>query len=122
MWGEAWFFSGCHLGSREDLIPVSPLLAEDAVAQDARRGEIETLFAALKTRGFCLEQTHLTDPLRLEKLLALPALTFCWCHKIGEWLHEQKARKLKRHGRKPKSLFRRGFDHLRRRNRQLLTL
>jgi hypothetical protein len=75
---------------------------------------IETLFAAFKTRGFCLEQTHLSDPERLSKLVALLALTFCWCHKIGEWLHESKPLKLKKHGRKPKSIFRRGFDYLRR--------
>lgn len=114
MWDEEWFFSGCYLGSGEYLILVSPRSSAEAVEQYARRWEIETLFAALKTRGFCLEQTHLRDPERLSRLLALLALTFCWCHKIGEWLHEQKALKLKKHGRRPKSLFRRGFDHLRR--------
>jgi hypothetical protein len=50
----------------------------------AKREEIETLFAALKTRGFCLEQTHMTDPERLERLLPMLALTFCLCHKLGE--------------------------------------
>ena len=114
MWGDEWYFSGCYLGSGEYLILVSPSLAEDAVAQYAKRWEIETLFAALKTRGFCLESTHLTDPLRLERLVALLALAFCWCHKIGEWLHTQKQLQLKKHERKPKSLFRRGFDQLRR--------
>jgi Transposase DDE domain len=114
MWGDEWYFSGCHLGSGEYLILVSPAPAEDAVTEYARRWEIETLFAALKTRGFCLEQTHLTDTERLSRLLALLALTFCWCHRIGEWLHQQKALKLKKHGRQPKSHFRRGFDHLRR--------
>ncbi len=114
MWGEPWYFSGCYLGSGEYLILVSPTLSEDAVEQYARRWEIETLFAALKTRGFCLEQTHLTEPERLSRLIALLVLTFCWCHRIGEWLHQQKALKLKKHGRKPKSIFRRGFDYLRR--------
>jgi hypothetical protein len=114
MWGEQWYFSGCYLGSGEYLILISPILSEDAVAEYARRWEIETLFAALKTRGFCLEQTHLTEPERLSRLIALLALTFCWCHRIGEWLHQQKALKLKKHGRKPKSIFRRGFDYLRR--------
>jgi hypothetical protein len=80
----------------------------------SRRWEIETLFAAWKTRGFCLEATHLTAPERLDRLVALLALTFCLCHKLGEWLHQHKALKLKKHGRPPKSLFRRGFDHLRR--------
>ena len=114
MWGDEWYFSGCYLGSGEYLILVSPTLAADAVAQYAKRWEIETLFAALKTQGFCLEATPLTDPERLDRLVALLALTFCLCHKLGEWLHQQKALKLKQHGCQPKSLFRRGFDHLRR--------
>jgi Transposase DDE domain len=114
MWDDAWYFSGCYLGSGEYLILVSPSFAPDAVAQYAKRWEIETLFAALKTRGFCLEATHLTAPERVDRLVALLALTFCCCHKLGEWLHQQKTLKLKRHGRKPKSLFRRGLDYLRR--------
>ncbi len=77
------------------------------------RWQVETLFAALKTRGFCLEQTHLTDPIPLERLLALLALTFCLCHKLGEWVQTEKALKLKKHGNKPKSIFRLGFDKLR---------
>lgn len=113
MWGAEWYFSGCYLGSGEYLILVSPTLDEDAVTQYAHRWEIETLFAALKTRGFNLEQTHLTEPERLSRLLAMLALTFCLCHKLGEWLHQQKALKLKKHGRKPKSIFRLGFDKFR---------
>jgi transposase len=38
------------------------------------RWSIETLFAALKSRGFDLEQTHLTAPDRIERLIALLAL------------------------------------------------
>jgi Transposase DDE domain len=114
MWGEEWYFSGCYLGSGEYLILVSPNFSAEAVAEYARRWEVETLFAALKTRGFNLEQTHLVDHQRLSKLLALLALAFCWCHRIGEWLHTQRPLKLKKHGRKSKSIFRRGFDFLRR--------
>lgn len=113
MWGDEWYFSGCYLGCGDYLILVSPALATDAVEQYGKRWGIETLFAALKTRGFCLEATHLTDPVRLERLLALLALTFCLCHQLGAWLHEQKPLKLKQHGRAPESLFRRGFDALR---------
>ena len=113
MWGEPWYFSGCYLGRGEYLILVAPTLAYEAVEQYAKRWSIETLFAALKSRGFRLEETHLTKPERVERLLALLALTFCLCHKLGEWLHTAKALKLKKHGRAPKSLFRRGFDKLR---------
>lgn len=113
MWGEEWYFSGCYLGKGEYLILVSPTLDEIAVESYAKRWGIETLFAALKTRGFCLEDTHLTDPLRLEKLFALLTLTFCLCHKLGEWVQAEKALKLKKHGYKPKSIFRLGFEKLR---------
>lgn len=113
MWGATWYFSGCLLEDGEYLILVSPTLDYEAVKQYAKRWGIETLFAALKTRGFNLEQTHLRDPERLSRLLAMLALTFCLCHKLGEWVHQQKALKLKKHGRKPKSTFRLGLDLLR---------
>jgi hypothetical protein len=38
----------------------------------------------------------------------------CWAFKLGEWLAEEKPIKIKRHGRKAKSIFRYGLDHLRR--------
>lgn len=39
-----------------------------------KRWEIETLFAALKSRGFGLEETHMTRPDRIRKLLGMLAL------------------------------------------------
>jgi len=76
--------------------------------------EVETLFGCLKTRGFCLEATHVTEPERLKKSLALVALAFCWAHVTGEWLSAQKPLPVKKHGRKAQSIFRLGLDHLRR--------
>jgi IS4 transposase len=49
-----------------------------------RRWEIETLFAALKSRGLGLEETHLTNPDRIQRLIGLLSLTFAWTHIIGE--------------------------------------
>ncbi len=72
------------------------------------------LFGCLKSRGFRLEETHVTDPARLKKLLALLALAFCWAVIVGEWLVAQKPLKIKKHGRLAKSIFRHGLDHLRR--------
>ena len=53
-----------------------------------RRWEIEILFKALKGQGFDFAATHLTELDRIEKLLALLAIAFCWAHLLGEWLHE----------------------------------
>jgi hypothetical protein len=72
------------------------------------------LFGCLKSRGFRLEETHVIEAERLKKLLALLALAFCWAHVVGEWLNQQKALKVKKHGRLAKSIFRYGLNHLRR--------
>ncbi len=86
---------------------------ERALVRYAQRWEVETLFSALKTRGFNFEDTHMTVSARLDKLLALLALAFAWAHLVGEWCYEQRPLKLKTHGYLPKSYFRRGLDALR---------
>lgn len=113
-WGMELYFSGVRLTSGEYVIVVSPQAAPAALEEYRRRWEIETLFGCLKTRGFRLEETHVTDPARLKKLLALLALAFCWAVIVGEWLVEQKSLRIKQHGRLCKSVFRHGLDYLRR--------
>ena len=49
----------------------------------AQRWQIETMFRAFKTAGFNMEDTHLTDYKRLDKLLILIALAFVWAYKVG---------------------------------------
>ena len=79
-----------------------------------QRWQIETMFGALKTRGFDFEATHLTRPERVERLLSILALAFVWATLVGVWLHEhKKALQLKKHGRLARSIFRYGLDHLR---------
>jgi hypothetical protein len=114
LWGERWHVTGMRLPKGEYVIVVSERKTETALEDYARRWEVETLFGCLKTRGFCLEATHVTDAQRLKKLLALVALAFCWAHVVGEWLSAQKPLPVKKHGRQAVSLFRYGLDHLRR--------
>jgi hypothetical protein len=52
------------------------------------RWEIETLFQYLKGRGFHMEETRLTTPARIKKMMALLAIAFFWAHKAGEWKHK----------------------------------
>ena len=90
----------------------------EASALYRKRWEVETLFAALKSRGYDLEATHVTEPGRMQRLLGLLALTFAWTHLVGEKraLWEGPPRK-KAHQRRAKSLFRYGLDWL----QQILT-
>ena len=60
----------------------------EAIDAYADRWPVGTLFGALKSRGFNLEDTHLTDPQRLAKLMGLLALAFAWTYRTGELLHD----------------------------------
>jgi len=97
-----------------DLLIVATAHAPDTAISDyAKRWAIETLFGCFKTRGFCLESTHLQDSERLSKLIALLTLALCWAFSSGLWLAQLNPLKPKKHGRLPKSIFRLGFDFLR---------
>jgi hypothetical protein len=45
-------------------------------------------------------------------MVALLTIALCWAFKTGEWLAEQEPIKIKKHGRKAKSIFRLGLDYL----------
>lgn len=102
----------CHDG--DFLIVATTESADDALKIYGYRWEIETLFGCLKTRGFNLEDTHMTRLDRLGKLMAVLAVAFCWAHKVGEWKNEVTPIKIKKHGRNAMSLFRCGANILRR--------
>jgi hypothetical protein len=87
-----------------------------AIASYLRRWEIECLFQSLKGRGFRFEETHMTSLERIEKLMVLLAIGFCWAHKIGEWRATLKPITFKKHPnnfRLQNNFFRYGFDFIR---------
>lgn len=86
---------------------------EEASTFYRKRWSIETMFAALKSRGFCLEETHLTQPGRIERLLGLLALAFTWARLVGELRTCRKGPPpRKSHGRRQWSVFRYRLDLL----------
>jgi transposase len=76
------------------------------------RWQIETAFRALKSSGFNIEDTHLTDMERIAKLLALVMVAFVWAYKTGIFLDKIRPIKIKKHGRRAKSLFKYGLTYL----------
>ena len=113
VWGRLVYVSALRLETGELLIVISPDSSSKAISDYGQRWGIETLFGMFKTKGFCLESTHFNDSERLSKLIALMTLALCWAVKTGEWLHQIEPIKLKKHGRRAKSIFRYGLDHLR---------
>ncbi|RLA73532.1 MAG: IS4 family transposase [Epsilonproteobacteria bacterium] len=96
----------------EYLILVTNLEPNNALEFYKRRWEIETLFSAFKLRGFNLEETHMSNPKKLDTLFTILSLAFVWSHSIGEWLNEKEPIKTLKHGRKAKSIFLYGLEYL----------
>jgi hypothetical protein len=109
--GHKLYLTGTKI-KNEYLIVVTSQRPQGALEMYAKRWEIETLFGCLKTRGFNFEDTHLTKYERINTLLVLLAIAFCWVHMVGEWLHARMPIKIKKHGRRVKSIFRYGLDFL----------
>jgi transposase len=76
------------------------------------RWQVESAFKALKTSGFNIEDTHLTDLDRINKLLALVLFAFTWAYIAGVSLDSILPVKIKNHGRKAKCLFKYGLTYL----------
>lgn len=83
-----------------------------SIKRYAERWYIENMFKDMKSNGFQLEETHVTDPDRLSTLMSLLAIAYVWMIRIGMWLKKVRPRifRKKKHGRPAKSIFRGGLD------------
>ena len=120
VFGQKVFLAGSRSERGELMIVATNGDPRAAIVVYLRRWEIECLFQALKGRGFRFEETHMTKPERIEKMLAVLAIAFVWAHKMGEWQASKKPIRLKRlktfltfQKRPAHSFFRYGFDVLR---------
>ena len=74
------------------------------------RWQIETMFKAFKSGGFNFEDTHLTDEVRISKLIALVCVAFLWVYLVGIDRNNNGNRiKIKNHGRRAYSFFKFGL-------------
>jgi len=102
-------------GKTEYLIVASGERNKDAIEEYKVRWQIETMFGCLKSRGFNFEETHLTQPKKIGKLLMLLGVGLCLAMLMGEFqveITKQVKMKLKRNQRYAKSFFRIGLDAL----------
>ncbi len=107
------FVIGTLTPKGEFLLVVTTKRPSRALEVYARRWDIETLFGAFKSRGFNLEDTRVTDPLRSERLFALLVLALVWALRVGEVVSNRKPTPIRGNGRPVRSLFRVGLDCLR---------
>ena len=57
--------------------------ADEACRLYAKRFRIETFFSDQKSRGFHLHKSHLSDPMRLSRLLMAACLAYLWMVYLG---------------------------------------
>lgn len=98
----------------EYLIVVTNLEPLEGFALYRTRWKIETLFGALKSRGFNLELTRVTQSKRLENLVILLGVAVLWALRVGLWVSQRSRVRVRRDGTAFYSLFRVGLDFLRR--------
>jgi hypothetical protein len=76
----AWW----HTDYCEPLYLVSNFdLTEEACYYYAKRFHIETFFSDQKSRGFNLHKSHLSDPMRLARLMIATCLAYIWIVYLG---------------------------------------
>lgn len=93
------------LKTKELLIVATSLASPKRALELYRhRWKIESLFATLKTRGFNLESTNMTDPSKLSTLLTVLALAAVIAVKCGALAADGNPIRRKSHGRPTRSL------------------
>ena len=114
--GQLCYLSASKVINKENVpelqIIVSFNKPDEAQALYKERWQIESAFKALKTSGFNIEDTHLTDTERVGKLFALVLIAFAWVYKAGIYLDALRPIKIKNHGRRAKSLFKYGLTYI----------
>lgn len=113
VYGNRVYLTGSRLTSGELMVVASLTDKACAINVYKERWEIETLFQNLKSRGFDMESTHMTDLDKLHNLMGIVTIAACWAYRSGSWrIDEGELIKVKKHGRPSKSLFRHGLDKL----------
>jgi hypothetical protein len=111
----------CYLSAskvkNKDSIPELQIIAsfnkpDKAHSYYKERWQLESAFKPRKTSGFNIEDMHLTDLNRIEKLIALVLVAFIWAYKAGIFLYDICPIRIKKHGRRAKSLFKYGLTYL----------
>ncbi len=113
LWNRAVFVAVCRKTDGDNVIVISSEQRGRILLEYGERWQIETLFGILKTRGFRLEDTDLTNGARVSRLLSLLTLAGCWAILTGEFASGETPMKIKNQGRAEKSIFRLGLETLR---------
>lgn len=84
---------------------------DEAVESYKTHWQIETCFKSLKSSGFNVEDTHLADIQRIERLFAVLTIAFLWAYLVGIFKDQFiKPIRTLNNGRRAFSFFKYGLD------------
>lgn len=87
MKGEYVYLAGARLKNSDGEPELQILICynnpEHAVQTYKDRWQIETLFKVMKSAGFNIEDAHMRDIDRIEKLVALVCMALVWAYLVG---------------------------------------
>jgi len=113
--GQLCYLSASKVKNKQGMPELQILIAfnkpQDAQQIYKDRWQIETAFRALKSSGFNIEDTHLTDLERIEKLFSIVMVAFAWAYIVGVFADKNvKPIRILKHGKRAKSLFKYGLE------------
>jgi len=94
------------------IVAASANILENPLSDYRKRWLIELFFKSIKTQGFNLEKTHMSNPLRINQLFAIIALASILAIKAGSLRALFKKISVKNHGRRQYSVFSYGLEFL----------
>ena len=83
---------------------------EEAVETYKSRWQIETCFKSMKSSGFNVEDTHLADIDRIERLFAILTIASLWAYRVGIIMDHLKPIRILNNGHKALSFCKYGLD------------
>jgi hypothetical protein len=113
--GQLCYISASKVKNQKEIPELQIIISfnkpEEAGQAYKDRWQIETAFRALKSSGFNIEDTHLTDLTRIEKLFSVVIIAFAWAYVVGVFVDKNvKTIRILKHGRRAKSLFKYGLE------------
>lgn len=96
----------------KDLLIVATNSSELMLEDYSKRWMIESMFSSLKKRGFNLESTKMTDNYKIEKLIALISIAYCWCINVGKHFKNEDSSFRKDTKYQRKSTFKIGLERI----------
>lgn len=98
--------------NNKQLLIVATNSSEVLLEDYSSRWLIETMFSCFKKKGFKLEDTKMSDNYKIEKLVALISIAYCWCISIGLFFEKKDSKFRKDLGYRNKSIFKIGLERV----------